>query len=87
MDDIKLALFGNKEAAERATDAGVLLPCPCCGGEPFRQAPNMHRKTTVTCKQCGLGTKWGECYDVSLAWNARAPILSAEEIQKLEENT
>ena len=27
MDDIKLALLGNKEAAQRLTDAGVLLPC------------------------------------------------------------
>ena len=28
MDDIKLALLGNQEAAKRLTDAGVLLPCP-----------------------------------------------------------
>ena len=33
MDDIKLALLGNKEAAKRLTDAGVLLPCPGCRGE------------------------------------------------------
>ena len=32
MDDIKLALLGNKEAAKRLTDAGVLLPCPHCKG-------------------------------------------------------
>ena len=31
MDDIKLALLGNKEAAKRLTDAGVLLPCMCGG--------------------------------------------------------
>ena len=29
MDDIKLALLGNKEAAKRLTEAGVLLPCMC----------------------------------------------------------
>ncbi len=28
MDDIKRALLGDKEAAKRLTDAGVLLPCP-----------------------------------------------------------
>lgn len=33
MDDIKLALLGNQEAAKRLTDAGVLLPCPGCRGE------------------------------------------------------
>ena len=32
MDDIKLALLGDHEAAKRLTDAGVLLPCPFCGG-------------------------------------------------------
>lgn len=33
MDDIKLALLGSKEAAKRLTDAGVLVPCPGCGGD------------------------------------------------------
>lgn len=33
VDDIKLALLGNKEAAKRLTEAGVLVPCPFCGGE------------------------------------------------------
>ena len=27
MDDIKLALLGDKEAAKRLTEAGVLLAC------------------------------------------------------------
>lgn len=30
MDDVKLAMLGNKDAAKRLTDAGVLVPC-CCG--------------------------------------------------------
>ena len=30
MDDIKLALLGNKEAAKRLTDAGMLLECKRC---------------------------------------------------------
>ena len=33
MDDVRAALRGDKEAAKRLTDAGVLLPCPFCGGE------------------------------------------------------
>lgn len=28
MDDIKLAMLGNKDAAQRLTDAGVLIPFP-----------------------------------------------------------
>lgn len=30
LDDIKLAMLGDKEAAERLTEQGVLLPCPWC---------------------------------------------------------
>lgn len=85
MDDIKLALLGDKETAKRLTEAGVLVPCAHCGGNPVREAPNMHGKTTVTCTQCGMSTKWGRCYDVSLAWNTRAPILSESELKALEE--
>lgn len=33
VDDIKLALRGDKETAKRLTDARVLLPCAHCGGE------------------------------------------------------
>ena len=85
MTDGRKALLGDREAAKRLTEKGVLVPCPMCGGNPVREAPNMHGKTTVTCTQCGLTTRWGRHYDVSLIWNTRAPILSAEEIQKLEE--
>lgn len=34
MDDIKLALLGDHEAAKRLTEAGVLLTCPWCGRIP-----------------------------------------------------
>ena len=33
MDEIRRALLGDKEAAKRLTDAGVLLPCPFCGND------------------------------------------------------
>ena len=36
MDDIKFALLGDRDAARRLTDAGVLIPCPGCGGEHNR---------------------------------------------------
>ena len=34
MDDIKLTLLGNHEAAKRLTEQGVLLGCPWCGETP-----------------------------------------------------
>ena len=42
MDDIKLAQLGDKEAAKRLTDAGVLVSCPKCGGpEPILSSSEM----------------------------------------------
>ena len=35
MDDIKLAMLGNKEAAKRLTEKGVLVPCMCGGARVF----------------------------------------------------
>ena len=32
MTEIQKALLGNKEAAKRLTEKGVLVPCPKCGG-------------------------------------------------------
>ena len=90
MDDVKLAMLGNKDAAKRLTDAGVLLPCPHCKGratlvEGTLQAPG---KYSVVCCECFCATKWCILKEDAIGrWNARAPILSAEEIQKLEENT
>lgn len=36
MDDIRAALMGDKEAAERLTEAGVLLGCPYCKSNQVR---------------------------------------------------
>ena len=35
MTDEQRALLGDHEAAKRLTEAGVLVPCPFCGGEPM----------------------------------------------------
>ena len=84
---IKLALLGNKEAAKRLTDAGVLVPCPCCGGE-MRVNRTLSIEffwtccTDATCGVCGPGRN--SEYEARLAWNTRAPILSAEEMEMLD---
>ena len=73
MNDIKLALLGNKEAAKRLTDAGVLVPC-MCGRTPKEHGP------------CGVNFSiWSyDYYETRLAWNTRAPILSKREMEMLE---
>lgn len=102
VDDIKLALLGNKEAAKRLTEAGVLVPCPFCGGEaevvaygPRLLRPSRNHVYSVSCNECEMmfgwdvdyGGRYDTEYEVMLAWNTRAPILSAEELQRLEAQT
>ena len=84
MDDIKLAMLGNREAAKRLTDAGVLVPCPGCGKSDtkIRYVCGDHFVACVGCDWTGP-MKSSE-REARLAWNTRAPILSAEEIERLE---
>lgn len=81
MDDIKLALLGNKEAAKRLTDAGVRIPCRCgAKGEIITMAKygeNRWKPAVIRCPKC----HYEACLTV---WNTRAPILSAEEMEMLE---
>lgn len=84
LDDKTRALLGDHEAAQRLTEAGVLVPCPFCGGD------------TITTNL--LGTWWCRCTSCDatssiradengarLAWNTRAQILSAEKMEMLDE--
>ena len=88
MSDIKRALLGDREAQERLTAAGVLVPC--CG-----EAPKLHcfmglRAWAVECSVNGHIHNTPLCdseHEARLAWNTRAPILSESELKKLEENT
>ena len=110
MDDIKLAMLGNKEAAKRLTDAGVLVPCPFCGSkaelrEYTKETPRSEEinEFGVMCTHCGCSKGWfgqvnlyyksnakelaeGYKKEARLAWNTRAPILSAEEMEVLDEH-
>ena len=85
MTDERKALLGDKEAAKRLTEKGVLLEC--CGAPPVVHnfgalgwavacGRNGHIHNTSFCDS--------EC-EARLAWNTRAPILSAEEIERLED--
>ena len=108
--DVKLALLGDHEAAKRLTEAGVLVPCPFCGGDVrlrrvssgYSTSPTVIRdEWTIECKngcvcnniykskifQDENGTVVIEnngADEARLAWNTRAPILIAEEMEMLE---
>ena len=82
MDDKTRALLGDREAAKRLTDAGVLLPCPGCRGEDAK-----HRAVMACVMiECPFGFM-AAGYDLEEArqiWNTRAPILSKIEREMLE---
>ena len=82
MDDIKLAQLGDKEAAKRLTDAGVLVPCPGCGGE------NAKHRAVMACVMiecpCGFMAAGYDLEEARRIWNTRAPILSSREMEMLE---
>ena len=87
MNEIERALLGDKEAARRLMDAGVLVPCAHCKGRAVLvdgtlQAPGRY---SVVCGECFNATTW--CVsreDAIVRWNTRAPIMSAEEMEVLE---
>lgn len=73
MDDITLALLGDREAQERVTERGELLPCPMCKSEEISiqgDGYNVYDPETlgyvdsvddefiyVACENCGLTTE------------------------------
>lgn len=85
MDDVKLAMLGNREAAKWLTEKGVLIPCPMCGGEGVLDSEFPTGAFWVLCTGCGLQTEAFETEaEARLAWNTRAAILSAEEMERME---
>ena len=83
-DDVRAALLGDHEAAKRLTEQGVLLRCPFCGGEARMIGVGKWRY--ATCTECGVeGPIKMDVDEARLSWNTRTPILSAEELKKLEE--
>ena len=61
LSDEKRALLGDREAAKRLTDAGVLLPCPrCLGKSEFyvsdvtEKYPNSRFWIGIVCTECKL---------------------------------
>lgn len=83
-EDIRLALLGDREAQERVTERGELLPCPICGETKVK---NCHAFGDIwfQCDKCGCGCgfhsseKWAR-----KDWNTRAPLLTPTQLAMLK---
>lgn len=79
------ALLGDHEAAKRLTDAGVLVPCPGCGGDNIVDWYR-HNEVWYQCDDCGwegpsvYSEGFADTEQARLSWNTRAPILSESEM-------
>ena len=86
MNDVRRAMLGDREAAKRLTDAGVLVPCAHCKGravlvEGTLQAPGRY---SIVCGECFNATTWCVSKEDAIGrWNTRAPILSSREMEML----
>lgn len=84
MTDFERAMLGDRSAQERITERGELLPCPFCGKCPEEKAIVGAGLFYLECN-CGKETP---CYESSKeaikAWNTRAPLLTPEQIERLE---
>lgn len=87
MTDKARAMLGDHEAAERLTEAGVLLPCPFCNGNADIEYDTIEPYQFVAyCQNCGVYEGAHDTEKQALhVWNTRAPILSESELKKLEE--
>lgn len=92
--EIRRALLGDRAAQKRLTDQYKLIPCICGGDIEETGALCNYAKKTITlnlkCKKCGTTVRFktifqdNPIYDAFLAWNTRAPILSAEELEAID---
>lgn len=97
MDEKRLAMLGDREAQNQFTERGELLPCPKCHGISRIQHITTDVKMCMGfayayCEKCDLQTRstWPptiNCIAEKKAisdWNTRAPILSLDELKRLE---
>ena len=84
MDDVKLALLGDRDAAIRLAKEHRVIPCPSCGERQVGFSDGVIW-AQVKCEKCGArGPRAASTFDAIVGWNTRAPILSAEEMEMLE---
>lgn len=86
-NDVCLALLGDKSALRRVTERGELLTCPKCKCIGTLHSVNGYKSIYASCRRCGMMTRGFKTASEAIKdWNTRAPILTPEELEKLEES-
>lgn len=99
MDDIRLAILGDKAAQERLTERGEPLPCGYCrssailrytsDSDIFGCTCNIYKPNMpgfVVCRSCGNRTQIETKICIALKkWNTRPEIMGLDELKELEE--
>lgn len=77
LDDVTLALLGDRDAQERITARGELLPCPFCGSEEV-ESELVCGEYFVRCNACNASSGFEETTEECVRnWNTRAPMGAA----------
>lgn len=90
MTDIQKAILGDKDAAERLTAAGVMVPCPWCKSNNIEIDDSFSNSNCYygICQNCASSGPSGSNEKEAIQnWNTRSPILTPEQINRLEEAT
>lgn len=87
MTDIQRAMLGDHDAAARLTEQWELIPCPFCGGNAEVFCEN--RTYGCACEDDGCTGSdrtavYHTKYSAILDWNTRAPLLTPEQMERLE---
>lgn len=84
---IKAAMLGDAKVARELTEAGILLPCPVCGGPGGIAGYPGDNEYSPACIKCGVMIdEWFASKTEAInAWNRRANLQEPNEALTLEE--
>lgn len=88
LTDTQLALLGDRAAQERITERGELLPCPWCKLDNIEIDDVFSSSNCYygICLECASSGPSGVSKEKAIRnWNTRSPILTPEQIKRLEE--
>lgn len=85
MTNIQKAMLGDKDAAQILTEQGMTIPCPICKSE-YIKYHYVCGEYWLECSDCGTSCGFKNTLGEAIkSWNTSAPILTPEQMKRLEE--